>query len=60
MDYKVMVVSDNFASDAADQLDQQANEYICNGWKPLGGVSVSKSDDGYFQQAVLAQAIIKE
>ena len=60
MDYKVIVVSNEYASNAANQLDQQVKKYICNGWKPLGGVSVSRSDTLDFQKTVLAQAMIKE
>lgn len=60
MDYKVIVVSDSSKSLAVNELERQVGKYIYDGWKPLGGVSVSRSDDGYFQKTVLAQAMIKE
>ena len=60
MDYKVIVVSNEYESNAVNQLDQQVNKYIYSGWKPFGGVSVSRSDTVGFQKTVLAQAMIKE
>jgi len=45
----------------ADELAAFVNKRIADGWKPLGGVSVSLSHDahgGSYQ--VFAQAMIKE
>ena len=60
MDYKVIVVSEDYAHMAAEKLEKQVKQEIHRGWKPLGGVSVSRSDFGSFGKVVLAQAMIKE
>ena len=60
MSYTVITVTDEFAINAAEKRTREVNNYIALGWKPLGGVSVSRSDWSTDCKIVLAQAMIKE
>lgn len=60
MDYKVIIVSEAFHDDAARELQRKVKREILMGWKPLGGVSVSRSDSNHLTRIVLTQAMIKE
>ena len=50
MEYKLIMV-DTYGGD----FQKQVNEHIENGWKPQGGVSVSKQD-----RITFCQAMVKE
>lgn len=60
MEYKVVVVNERFEHDAIKELERQVKSLILNGWKPLGGVSLSISDYDTLHETALAQAMIKE
>ncbi len=57
MDYKVIVASEKHEIDAVNKIEQQVKKYVDSGWKPLGGVSISRTDT---LRTVIAQAMIKE
>ena len=57
MDYKVIVASEKHEIEAVNKIEQQVKKYVDNGWKPLGGVSISRTDT---LRTVIAQAMIKE
>ena len=60
MDYKIIVASEKYESDAVKKVEKQVKQYVDSGWKPLGGVSISRTDTVSFQKTVIAQAMIKE
>ena len=60
MDYTVIVVSNAHTYVAAKEMKEDVKNHINWGWKPLGGVSVSQTDDGKERRVVLAQAMIRE
>ena len=60
MEYKVIVVSNPYEINAVKQFEREVKEYIRDGWKLQGGVSVTRTDYDNNQQTVLAQALIKE
>lgn len=60
MDYKVIAVSERYQTTAARELEKLVKVYLSKGWKPLGGVSVSRTDSLLFQKIVMSQAMIKE
>ena len=57
MDYKVIVASEKHEIDAVNKIELQVKKYVDSGWKPLGGVSISRTDT---LRTVIAQAMIKE
>ena len=60
MDYKIIVASDKYESEAVKKIEQKVKKYIDSGWKLYGGISVSRSDTNAFKKVVFAQAMIKE
>ncbi len=64
MDYTVIVGREAICFEARKELERKVKEYISHGWKPLGGVSVSKIDSTFTysgsKEFVFAQAMIKE
>lgn len=60
MDYRIVVVSENWHTDAARELEKEVKRLIKSGWKLQGGVSVSRSDHGSLTKVVMSQAMIKE
>lgn len=61
MDYKVIIVKEEFPHNAARELQEDVKLAIDDGWKPLGGVSVSISSNvsNTYKETVMAQAMIK-
>ncbi len=61
MDYKVVVASSRDSEDEAKfMLERKVTSLIFQGWKPIGGVSVSGYVIGYTQHYIMPQAMIKE
>lgn len=60
MDYKIISASADYEDTVARKLEEKVKKYIDLGWKPLGGVSISRSDYSRFVRIVMAQAMIKE
>lgn len=60
MDYRVVVVSRDWHTDAAEELRREVKQLLNSGWKLQGGVSVSRSDYGSLVKIVMFQAMIKE
>lgn len=60
MEYKVVFVEKNSISFATMDLEKKVNALIKEGWKPQGGISISKWDDGTFIHITLSQAMIRE
>ena len=59
MMYKILVAEDEPSADeAAVALENMVNEYLQNGWKTFGGVSLTynSTDESY----AMAQAMVKE
>lgn len=56
MDYKVIAVSERYQITAARELEKLVKESLSKGWRPLGGVSVSKNAS----IIIMSQAMIKE
>lgn len=55
MQYKVVTAHQQFMYDAIRELEKEVNKLIRDGWKPVGGVSITQ--DQYFRAA---QAMGKE
>lgn len=60
MQYTVVCVKADWHTDAARELTKEVRELLKSGWKPQGGVSVSRSDFGSLTSIVMAQAMTKE
>ena len=60
MEYQVVISSEKTAFEASNKLEKEVNSLIKRGYKPLGGVSVSRSDTDYMQMIVMSQAMIKK
>lgn len=64
MQYKVLsifvsnLMSHNSVADAANKMEKMVNNAISEGWRPLGGVSVSHGEKT--TSLSMAQAMIKE
>lgn len=58
MEYKVIYVTDKNEYNAVEKLEKGVKKYICAGWKPIGGVSISNYYQ--FREIIAAQAMIKE
>ena len=60
IDYKVIVVSDEFYHGVANKLETDVKKHIRDGWKPFGGVSIERiSPDGRYEKYIMTQAMIK-
>lgn len=42
MQYQIIRVTTNYLADAFDELMKDVNSFIKAGWKPIGGISVTK------------------
>ena len=60
MDYQVIIVDGEDCPTLKENLEKKVRKEIKNGWKPLGGISISQEDTGRDFWMVLAQAMIKE
>ena len=59
MMYRILVAEDEPSADeAATVLENMVNEYLQNGWKTFGGVSLTY--DATVESYAMAQAMIKE
>lgn len=43
-----------------NSLERRVNEAINNGWQPLGGLSMSHTDDDDYVYQFVAQAMVRE
>ena len=59
MDYKVVVVREEFQLDAKSELEKKVKALLEDGWKLQGGISVSVVEVGYGSHTILAQAMTK-
>ena len=64
MDYIILHATAVNADDAIKMVTREVQKHVSSGWKPLGGVSVSRTDCEtmyiHTQKVVVAQAMIKE
>ncbi len=60
MDYRIVVVSEDYHTVATEKLTREVKKLIDSGWKLQGGVSISRSDYGKLTKIVMSQAMIKE
>ena len=58
MQYKVVSASSMEITNAQRELEDQVSQLIKDGWKPLGGVSLSVTPVAYI--TIFTQAMIKE
>lgn len=57
MDYKIIYSSQDYPTTALSKLAENVNIHIKNGWKPIGGVSITYGKPSQFDAC---QAMIKE
>ena len=60
MRYCVVIVDDRFESKAAISLEREVTMLCDKGWRPQGGVSISKYEVGYENYVSMAQAMVKD
>ncbi|MGN1299467.1 MAG: DUF1737 domain-containing protein [Candidatus Scatovivens sp.] len=57
MQYKILKEENIIYEDASDNLEEQVNEALKEGWKPQGGVSTVRQKSNVF---IISQAMIKD
>ena len=53
MQYKVVSIRDKYMKNAVERVEQQVKLLIKAGWKPLGGISITKDDIFYACQTMV-------
>lgn len=60
MEYRIIYAEGFDEKYSRQHLEHEVKELIAIGWKPFGGISVSRSDTNAYKKIVFAQAMIKE